>query len=403
MSAKNLKIEQLEIIALDTVPPTKRLIPTGPHNFGGPGSWVGRPILLGISAGGVTGWGEVRPINPFVGETMAAMFASLRDFYGPLILGRNALQIESLLRACELLLPANPAALAVIDMALHDLIGRALGVPVHALLGGACRDSIELEWSVGLADEKTMAKEAVTAVEKFGVEYVCVKVGPAVNLKSDIKVLKAIRKAVGKSVYLGIDANTTYDVINAVQLVERADVDITYFEQPVPQDSLHQMRQIRDRSGVAVLADESVYSAADAQRVIEAEAADVLGTKFYKCGGLRRSREIAVIANAAGLRVNAAGTANGSYIEALAGAHLAASMPNHAFGAEFTMGLPAVWVDEMITSRPADIKNGRCTIPQAPGLGIELNHQFVKQRTLAREVLRAPAAKPAAGARAAKR
>jgi muconate cycloisomerase len=389
LTGSDLRIEALDIVALDTVPQTKRRIPTGPHNFGGPGSWVGRPILLGIRAGGITGWGEVRPINPFVGETASSMFAALRDFYGPLVLGRNALHIESILRACERHLPANPAALGVLDIALHDLVGRALGVPVHVLLGGACRDRIPLEWSVGLADESTMAKEAATVVEKFGVPYVCVKVGPAERLESDVSVLRAIRKAVGPDVYLGIDANTTYDAVTAVQLVERADVDITYFEQPVPARSLREMRAIRERAKVAVMADESIYTATDAQQIIEAQAADVLGMKLYKCGGLRRSREVAVVADAGGLRVNAAGTANGSYIEAIVGAHLTASIPNHAFGAEFMMGLPAVAVDDMITNRPIDVEKGYCGVPRGPGLGFDIDESFVRRHQLARESVQA--------------
>lgn len=385
---QQLPIEGLEIIVLDTVPPTKRRIPTGPHNFGGDGSWVGRPILLGIRAGGITGWGEVRPINPFVGETASAMFAALRDFYGPLILGRDALRTESVLRACENYLPANPAALAVLDMALHDLLGKALQVPVHALLGGACTSRIPLEWSVGLADEATMAKEAVAVVEKFGVQYVCVKVGPAERVAEDVKVLRAIRNAIGREVRLGIDANTTYDAVSAVRLIEQANVDITYFEQPVPARSLRDMRWIRDRAKVSVMADESVYTAVDAREIIEAEAADVLGMKLYKCAGMRRSREIAVVANAGGMRVNCAGTANGSYIEAIAGAHLCASIPNHAFGAEFMMGLPAVAVDDMITNRPIDVRDGYCNVPDTPGLGFEIDSAFVKRKQLAREVVK---------------
>jgi muconate cycloisomerase len=384
-----LAIEELEIIGLDTVPPTKRRIPTGPHNFGGDGSWVGRPILLGVKAGGITGWGEVRPINPFVGETASAMFAALRDFYGPLVVGRDALHIEGILRACERHLPANPAALAVLDMALHDLVGKALGVPVHVLLGGACRSRIPLEWSVGLADESAMAKEAAHAVERYGVAYVCVKVGPAERMAADVRALRAVRQAVGEGVFLGIDANTTYDVVSAVELVERANVGITYFEQPVPARSLREMRAVRERAGVSVMADESVYTACDARELIEAEAADVLGMKLYKCGGMRRSRDIAVVAEAGGLRVNAAGTANGSYIEAIAGAHLTAALPNHAYGAEFMMGLPAVAIDEMITNRPVDLENGYCNIPEGPGLGFTIDPGFVRRRELAREVVRA--------------
>ena len=381
-----LSIDELEIIVLDTVPPTKRRIPTGPHNFGGDGSWVGRPIVLGLKAGGVTGWGEVRPINPFVGETAASMFHALRDFYATLVLGRNALQIEDTLRACENHLPGNPAAIAVLDMALHDLVGKALEVPVHTLLGGACRSRIPLEWSVGLAEIETMAAEAATVVEKFGVKYVCVKVGPADRVSEDVKVLREIRQAVGKDVHLGIDANTTYDAVSAVRLIEESGVAITYFEQPVPPRSLRDMRWIRDRTGVSVMADESVYTAVDAREILDAEAADVLGMKLYKCGGMRRSREIAVVADSAGARVNCAGTANGSYIEAIAGAHLCASIPNHAFGAEFMMGLPAVAIDEMIVNRPIDLRDGYCNVPDAPGLGFEIDAAFVARKQLAREI-----------------
>lgn len=388
--SRRLTIDRIEIIPLDVVPANKRRIPTGPHLYGGAGSWVGRPVVLRVCAGGLSGWGLVRPVNPFVGETAASMFACLRDFYAPLCIGRDALRIEEILRGCEAQLPKNPAALAVLDFALHDLAGRALGVPVHALLGGACKDRIAMEWSLGLADEQAMIDEAVMAIEKYGVKYLCVKVGPMAQIDTDVHVVTAVRKALGPEVFLGVDANTTYDRVNAVRLIERlADVGITYFEQPVPAEALRDMHWIRDHARVAVLADESVYSAIDAANVIAAEAADVLGLKFYKCGGLKRSREIAVIAAASGLPVNCAGTANGSYIEAIAGAHLCASIPNHAFGAEFMMGLPAVADDPLVRNRPIDIKNGYCNLPQLPGLGIEIDEAELKRHALAHEVVTA--------------
>ena len=383
-SVKTLPIERLDIIPLDLTPSKKRRIPTGALSYGGAGSWVGRPVLVKVSAGGISGWGEGHPINPFMGETASSMFASLRDFYGPLCIGRDAFQIESILRNCENRLPRNPGALAVLDIALHDLIGKALNIPVHALLGGACRDRIALEWSVGLDNDKAMIDEAVMAVEKFGVKYVCVKVGPAERIDSDAKVVNEIGKAVGESVFLGLDANTTYGPVSAVRLVQRlSGLNLAYFEQPVPAQALRDMRWIYDRANVSILADESVYCAADAANVIAMGAADVLGLKFYKCGGLRRSREIGVIAAASNLRVNCAGTANGSYIEAIAGAHLCSSIPNHAFGAEFIMGLPSVADDVLIKNRPIDVRDGYCNIPAGAGLGFEIDESEVKRHELA--------------------
>jgi L-alanine-DL-glutamate epimerase-like enolase superfamily enzyme len=103
---------------------------------------------------------------------------------------------------------------------------------------------------------------------------------------------------------------------------------------------------------------------------------------------MRRSREIAVVAESGGLRVNSAGTANGSYIEAIAGAHLCASIPNHAFGAEFMMGLTEVAPDPMILNTPVTMKNGYCEIPGGPGLGFEIDQGFVEKSLLAREIVR---------------
>ena len=383
-AVKTLPIERLDIIPLDLTPSKKRRIPTGVLSYGGAGSWVGRPVLVRVSAGGISGWGEGHPINPFMGETASSMFASLRDYYGPLCIGRDAFQIESILRDCESKLPRNPGALAVLDIALHDLIGKALNLPVHALLGGACKDRIALEWSVGLDNDKAMIDEAVMAVEKFGAKYVCMKVGPAARIDADAKVVNEIGRALGGGVFLGLDANTTYDPVSAVHLVQRlSGLNLAYFEQPVPAQALRDMRWIFDRVNVSILADESVYCAADAANVIAMGAADVLGLKFYKCGGLRRSREIAVIAAASNLRVNCAGTANGSYIEAIAGAHLCASIPNHAFGAEFIMGLPSVAEDVLIKNRPIDVRDGYCNIPAGAGLGFEIDESEVKRHELA--------------------
>ena len=384
-----LAIDEIEIVPLDIVPRMKRKISTGPLLYGDQGSWIGRPVLLRVSAGGLSGYSVVRPVNPWIGETAASVFSCLRDFYGPLVLGRNALDIEAVLRACLQKLPGNLAALEAMDFALHDLVGKALGVPAHALLGGAQRDSIPLEWSVGLADDRTMIDEAVMAAEKHGIRYVCIKVGPEEKIEADARVVKEIRKAVGPAVHLGIDANMGYSPVGAVQLAQRiAEVNLTYFEQPVPPTHIDNLKWVYDRCNVSIIADESCYSPADAARLCANGAADVMAVKFYKCGGLRRGREIATIADAFGLRANVAGTANGSYLEAIAGATLAAAIPNHAFGAEFVMGLPAVDTDPIVKNRPIDVSNGQCNLPPGPGFGAELDHAQIDKLALDRAVVR---------------
>ena len=189
--------------------------------------------------------------------------------------------------------------------------------------------------------------------------------------------------------HLGIDANMGYGPVAAVQLAERiAEVNLTYFEQPCPPTALANLKWVYDRIKVSVIADESCYSPADAARLCASGAADVMAVKFYKCGGLRRGRDIATIADGFGLRANVAGTANGSYLEAIAGATLAAAIPNHAFGAEFVMGLPAVDVDPVVKNRPIDVNDGFCNLPPGPGFGAELDFAAIDRLALDRATVK---------------
>ena len=380
------KIDAVEVSVLDIVPARQRKIPSGKIPYGPAGSWIGRPVLVKICAEGVEGYGEIRPINPFVGEMAGSMYPVIRDFYAPLMIGRNVIEIESLLNACVTALPGHPSALAAIDIALHDVVGQLLGVPVHALLGGACRTEIDLEWSVGLMTEGEMVKEAAQAVERYGVGCVCVKVGPNGHEIADARIMSAVRREVGEQVVLGMDANTTYNTNGAINLARRLeDTRIGYFEQPVARTELQEMRRIRDVVTCAVFADEAIFTRNDAVRILKAGAADVLGLKFYKCGGLHRMREIAAIAAGGEIGVNCAGTTAGTYLEAIAAAHLAASIPNHMFGAEFIMGLPSVnGHDPVVENAPIDVVDGKCKVPMEPGLGVVVDQKAVKKLTLSR-------------------
>jgi L-alanine-DL-glutamate epimerase-like enolase superfamily enzyme len=162
------------------------------------------------------------------------------------------------------------------------------------------------------------------------------------------------------------------------------DVRIAYFEQPVPIWDVMGLKRIRDRIKAPIMADESVYSPQDAARVVREDAADVLGIKLYKCGGLWRGRQIGIVAEAAGYDVNCAGTANGSHLESLAAAHLGTATPNHAFAAEFTMGLPQVAPDPIAPEPVLELSDGYCSIPNRPGLGAAIDLKAVDKHAMSR-------------------
>ena len=381
-TAEKLTIDRVEIMPLDTLPPLKRAISTGPISYG-TDNLVGRSVLMALHGGGLTGYGQMRPVNPFQGETAASVVAALRDFYDPALLGRDPNERTAILGDCNRMLPGNPGALSILDMALHDLLGKALDLPVHALLGGAVKESMPLEWSVGLGPLKQMVEEAETKFDEYAVPYICFKVGPVGRMADDVATLKAVHQSLGGKTRLALDANNALREHEAVTLVrELEELDLAYFEQPTARDDHVAMRRVRDQVTVPIMADESVFSPEDAYRVLAAEAADVLCIKLYKSGGLWRGRQIGLAAASAECDINAAGTANGSHLEALAAAHHCAATPNHSFGAEFMMGLPEIGIDPIVPDPVIPIKDGHCPIPPGRGLGAVVDTKALDKHAL---------------------
>ncbi len=383
-----LTIDEVEIIPLDLLPGLRRILPTGPIQYGETGM-VGRSVLVAVRAGGLTGWGQIRPVNPFQADTSSSAVAVLQDYYAPLAVGRSAWHRAAILRDMERKLPPNSAAMAMFDVALHDLLGKAMGMPVHALLGGACKEEIPLEWSVGAGPVNQMVAEAEEAYAKFKAPYICFKAGPALKHDENVETLRAVRKSLGDGPGLALDANGSLRPREAIRMaLALKDVALSYFEQPVLRDDHAGMKRVRDYGGVPVMADETVYSPQDAMKTLQAELADVLCVKLYKAGGLWRGRQIALIAEGAGVDVNCAGTANGSHLEALAAAHFSAAVPNHAFGAEFTMGLPEAAEDPIAPDPVIPVKDGVCPVPDGPGLGAVVNEKAVEKHAIARYVVK---------------
>ena len=120
----------------------------------------------------------------------------------------------------DLRLAANPAARAVLDIALHDAMGKALGMPIHKLIGGACQPVIPLEWSVSLADDvNVMIAEARRAVDEFGIKVVCLKAAGKGGWRRDVTNFEAVRKSLGDGIVLGVDPNTGWTVADTISAI----------------------------------------------------------------------------------------------------------------------------------------------------------------------------------------
>jgi L-alanine-DL-glutamate epimerase-like enolase superfamily enzyme len=381
-------IARVEIFVLRRTPKLKRALSHGKLVYGAEDDLLGKPVLVRVTdSSGAVGVAQMRPLNPWMGETTEAVLVALRDYFGPSVIGRDPRDRNRLYATLSEMLPGTQVALCVLDCALWDLTGKLSGQPVSALLGGATEADIPMEWSVGLGEPEAMVREAGAAVQNYGVGVVCLKVGRP-DWRTDVEVFEGVRAEVGPDVQVGIDANEGYDEATTVRVMRAlAADDVAYLEQPLPRTQLAGLARLRAKLDVPIFVDESVFTPEDAYRVAQAGACDTIVLKLYKCGGITGALRVAHVAAAAGIGVNVGGTAQGSQLEAAAAAHLCVSLTNHVFAAEFIMGLDAVEADPLLPVPIVDFEDGVSRFHDAPGFGAELSSEEIAPHALVHHVV----------------
>lgn len=379
-----MSITKVEVFALRKTPKLQRALSHGTLVHGGADDLLGKPVLVRLTdSSGAVGLGQMRPLNPWMGETTEAVLVAVRDYFGPAVIGRDPRDRVKIYAELAEMLPSTQVALCVMDLALWDLMGKLTGQPVSGLLGGETTKPIPMEWSVGMSPPEQMVQEAKMAVAKFGVSVMCLKVGRP-DWRTDVEVYQAVRDAVGPDVTVGIDANEGYDEPTAMRVMRQLDgYDVGYFEQPLLRTQLEGLARLRGKLDVPIFVDESVFTPEDALRVARAGACDTIVLKLYKCGGITGAQRVAHVAAAAGIGVNVGGTAQGSQLEAAAAAHLSVSLTNHVFAAEFIMGLDAVESDQLLPEPIVDFADGFSHLHDAPGFGAELGTEAIAPHAIA--------------------
>ena len=386
-----LRIERIEVFLTDLPGRLRRRMSSGGYDTGAGGNWIGKPVLVKLHAGGLVGLGQIRPISPghWMPDTVYSMLHAITDYFGPRLIGMDAFDMAGIERMFDVTLPYNPNARAAIDHALHDLLGKATGQPVYNLLGGLRQPDVSLEWSVSMQDTREeMIDEAVRAVEAFGIEVLCLKAGEPGGWRQDLGNFAAARDRLGPDILIGIDPNTGWTRHETIQALDgyRA-YRLDYLEQPIERRDLQGMAEIRRAArGVPLMADEAMTSPADALALAKADAADVLCIKPYKLGGLRPAKRVAAIAETAGQLLNVGGLAAFCQLEAAAAAHFYASTPAHLMmpAGEFVFGLGVIGPDPLVPEPKFTIKNGTTRVPNAPGLGVEIDEDALQRLTLHR-------------------
>jgi L-alanine-DL-glutamate epimerase-like enolase superfamily enzyme len=248
------------------------------------------------SSDGVEGWGESAPSPAITGEWPRTVEKRLRAA-SKKILSLDPLETGACLAAASGWV-GGPAALAALDIALHDLKCRHYSIPLSRLLGGF-RSSIETSVTISIRDEDETLRQAGGLVKK-GFRILKVKIGN--DPERDIARLRRLRGCLGSRIRIRVDANQGYSVSGALRVLRGLyGCDVEFCEQPVPKDDLRALAKVRRSSPVPIMADESVRSPSDLLEIIRLKAADMVNLKLMKSGGLRGAQQLARIAEAAGM------------------------------------------------------------------------------------------------------
>jgi muconate cycloisomerase len=321
---------------------------------------------------GLEGLGEATTIGglSYGEESPESIKSALDTYISPIVTGLDPRNINAVMAEIERHVVGNRLAKSALETALLDVSGRALGVPVHQLLGGRQTDAMECIWGLASGDTDKDIEEAERVLSQKLHRGFKIKVGSRA-VENDIEHVSRIAKAIAGRGSLRIDANQAWDELTATRAIAALEaVGVSLIEQPLPKTNLEGMARLAARFDVAIMADEAVATAQDAFAFGKDHAADVVALKIAKAGGLFPTRTVAAIAQTAGIALYG-GTMLEGTIGTVASLHAFSSLPQaFPFGTEL-FG-PLLLKDDIVQERPS-YSNFSIAVPDKPGLGVDID------------------------------
>jgi muconate cycloisomerase len=328
-------------------------------------------IVRVVSSDGITGIGEATTIGglAYGEQSPEGIKLTIDTYIAPLLEGVDASNVNAAMQRVAASVQGNSFAKSAVEIALLDAHGQRLGLPVHALLGGAFRDSLPVLWTLASGDAARDVEEALALIEARRHRVFKLKIGSR-EPAADIAHVQAIRRGLGDDVMLTVDVNQAWDEATAVRgiaALEAAGVGL--IEQPISRRNRRGLARLAARFDVAIMADEAVHDAIDAFDLAADGAADVYALKISQAGGLWPTLRAAAVADAAGIGIYGGTLLEGS-VGSIAAAHVFAACPKLSWGTEL-FG-PLLLKDDVVVQRPtyADFE---LQLPQVPGLGVQLD------------------------------
>ena len=315
------------------------------------------------SASGLIGLGAAAPEPRVTGESHEDCCARLREGELSWLVGRDARMTAGLCREAGERMPGTPAARAAVDMALHDLLGQHLELPLADVLGRA-HEALPTSITIGIKGvDETLAE----AEEYLGRGFTILKVKTGLDLEEDLERLARLREKVGPRTSIRVDANQGYTSQETARFFERADpLDLEFVEQPMTASAVPALRELPASWRRRIAADESLLGESDAlDLAAPPPACGIFNIKLMKCGGIRPALRIAAIAETAGIELMW-GCMDESRISISAALHAAFASPATRYlDLDGSLDLARDVVEGGFT-----LENGVMRTTDAPGLGV---------------------------------
>lgn len=324
---------------------------------------------------GLEGNAEIVSAPPGKPEEFAEeITGAVRRYVAPALIGQSAAARRIAMAAVERVLKGRIWTKAAVNVALHDLEAKQLGIPVARLIGGARSARVPVIGPVvGIMTPAEMA-EMAAGQAKAGFTAIKIKIGETPD--ADIDRVRAVREAAGPGVQLRVDANDHYQAADAIRIIRAIErYDIEHVEQPLARGDLLGMAEVKRSIGVPLMTDDMVGTPAEAMSVIRLKAADRMKIKVTK-HGIDGALLIASMLEAAGMK-GVLGHVFEMGLAAVAEAHVAAVAPNLAPPHEIGSLRPMGAEDDIILDdlRP---EAGFVQLPTGAGLGVRIDWQKVE-------------------------
>jgi L-Ala-D/L-Glu epimerase len=330
-------------------------------------------LLKATDKNGRVGWGESAS-----GANVESVLEALKAMK-PLVLGRSSWDREWIRETLwkkaiwQYRKPTACFAFAGIDIALADICGKECNQPLYRLLGGKRRDFVNYCFYLHRGAPEHIYAQGSDGIDK-GYSVFYLKVG--ISVKEELEMVQALRAAIGPDAKIRLDANGAWTVNESLRLIEKFDrYDIDFVEQPVAQDPVTNMQEVRLRSRVAISANEGLWSSEDAYRQIAARVADIYCFSPYWVGSILEFQRLSMVAHYEGLQV--CRHSHGELgIAAAAFHHVSLTLRNLVDGCQ---QYAQIMEDDILTAPLPTVSSPNWGIPEGPGISVEIDETKVRR------------------------